>query len=241
METEGATHPADVMCMTKQHMASGHLSQPVFKLLSARQSQTIGNNPGRQCFTIAVCGGNVCACKRACLLRTWASVRAVMLFVLVAVVVADVLASGHTCTGVSGYLGRKPMSDKQKSDLRALMAKMAKHFPEKRRAQTYITEWLEQTPPPPASCPYKFLSYDYCARDTIRSAPIGDVLERSCRDEDVRQIFVVKRRRVQPPPAQIQQMPLLSYVNFRRGQGVSEQDAVHEWNGAQVEMSRVQR
>lgn len=128
------------------------------------------------------------------------------------------------------------MSDKRKHELRQLMAKMRIHFPEKSRSEEYLTNWCQQIPPPAGVQKLDFLDHDYTvADDAGLSVPFADVLNRACRDDGVRQVFLVKRRQAGRQRAVCNPgMPLLAYMNFRRLQGVSEFDAVQEWNGAQA-------
>jgi hypothetical protein len=57
--------------------------------------------------------------------------------------------------------------------------------------------------------------------------------DRVCRDDGVRKVFV-KRRGQTRHQLQRPNMALIPYVNFRKLQGISELDAVAEWNGAQL-------
>ena len=127
------------------------------------------------------------------------------------------------------------MPEKKKQELRGMMKKLAAHYPEKTRSDNYMNTWLEQRPPPEAR-PLSFLNHDYTLADDMwPSVPIEEVMRRTIRDDGVRSVFLVKRRRTrgQPQPTKMD-MPLLAYVNFRRLQGIPELEAAAEWNGAQV-------
>ena len=116
------------------------------------------------------------------------------------------------------------------------MRKIQLHYPEKYRSQSYMDAWLRQDPPPANAPEYGFFSHDYCAEGCLGHS-FHDTLERTRRDApgNVRQVFVIKKRKAKASESQpISGPPLQPYVNFRRAQGLTEEQAVIEWNGAQV-------
>ena len=124
------------------------------------------------------------------------------------------------------------MDENKVKDLKTLMQKMAKHFPEKEKSQEYMSGWMQQAPPPLAP-PLKYLTHDYVNTLETDSATLGDLENYSIRDDAVHAVKVIRRRGAKRRSATID-MPLASYIRFRSAQGVEELTAVAEWRGAQI-------
>lgn len=143
--------------------------------------------------------------------------------------------AGKSCLlaeGPTAWAPRKEFNRKDYTDAARLSEKVHQYLPEHVAAVRYIEEWMAK-PATPAEAPTVPTILQHRWHHQRGSEPIGPVLERAVLEGTTGEprLLSLKRRKVN---MQTMDLPLATYVTFRSGQGVSEVQAVEEWNGAQL-------
>ncbi len=134
------------------------------------------------------------------------------------------------------WLSRIPFTPEYIANLNTLVQKVNTHFHDKGTATEYLQTWVSKPLKPsfPPECP---AILKYTCGQRAGTVPIGPALAAAAAsDKTGPRLVQVKRRRVAEPARGPINLPLHSYVAFRRSQGVDESDAATEWAGAQAVM-----
>ena len=130
----------------------------------------------------------------------------------------------------------EPNSDfthEYKVDAARLAEKVRKLLPARLGAIEYMQEWMARPREPPAPPDPPLILQHRCGPI---GDPIGLVLERavsSCAPAQPR-LMQIRRRRAPGEAGVVADLPLPAWVTFREAQGIPVDEAVAEWNGAQV-------
>jgi len=149
--------------------------------------------------------------------------------------VFTVCRAGRSCllpNAPTTWAARKPFTREDFADAARMAEKVKQFLPEHIPAVQYIEEWMSQ-PSMPASAPEELGILRHRWHRQPGSEPIGPVLERAVLEGTTGEprLLAVQRKKTQ---IQGMNLPLATYVSFRQAQGVSEVQAVEEWNGAQI-------
>ncbi len=128
----------------------------------------------------------------------------------------------------------EPRATIDQAPLERLCRKVLATLPSRADACQYLRQWMAM-PRAPGAAPGTPVILVHRYNRPLSGGSIGQVFQEALQAEadDVQRQLHVKRRRGAPSQRHVN-VSLPTYVDFRLSQGISVQEAVHEWNGGHI-------